>query len=88
MSKVIYKYNLDPNAESINIPEGSKVLHIGKQGLDVFVWCEVKVTEVIAPLRKLPVKVVYTGEHFLSDDLNYKTTLFINGLVYHVYMGD
>ena len=83
--KVIYKYEINPNKEIVDLPVGAKVLVANSQDSGLFLWAEVDV-EINDPiLEERCFRVFPTGEAFDNEKLVFLNTIFVNGFVFHVY---
>ena len=88
MSNQIYKFvlkqgsNLD--SKTINVPFGSKVLHVGAQGVNLCVWIEITPTELREDMHFV---VAVTGEYLPANPMKYIGTVGFNDYAYvlHVY---
>jgi len=96
MSKIIYKFKLEPEDEQfIELPFGATFLKAGKQvslrsmgqqqAEDIMLWflCNADATKY-----KRRVVVVPTGIKFVEDGLVYLDTVFLNNgnLVFHIFI--
>lgn len=84
--KTIWKFPIDiTDQQSVEMPDGARILTVQVQGGEVCLWAEVDST---APKMRRTVYVFGTG-HPLSPDLSadYVGTIQIRGgaLVFHVY---
>lgn len=96
MSKIIYKFKLQPKEEQqIDLPFGATFLKAGKQVSlrtmgsvqpeDIMLWF---LCNVDSEKYKRKIVVVPTGVEFVNDGLVYLDTVFLSGgnLVFHVFM--
>jgi hypothetical protein len=81
--RTVYKYDLILGYNSLYLPEGSKVVHVGEQYGNLTMWVE----HTIANSASYRTFNVYgTGQPFLDDNaVHVGTAVMSNGLVWHVY---
>jgi len=80
--KTIWKYELTPGIQSINIPQGGSILTAQTQNGRVCVWA------LVDPSQKSVIKefeVVATGQPFESESKRYINTVQISWTVWHVF---
>jgi hypothetical protein len=83
--KSIYKYQLTPGYETVLTLRG-RVLSAGVQGDDIMVWA---VHDDDAPERRVRVHVMGTGHPFVdAPESSFVGTVFLGGLVFHVFATD
>ena len=85
--KAVWKYELESpgTVSEFDLPECSRVLHVGEQYSKLVMWVEVDTSSTIVCRRVF--HVVGTGwEGIIADDTAYVGTIqAFNGLVWHVY---
>lgn len=90
MQCAVLKFKIpSPGVNSIRIPKGAVVRHVGWQKNDLYMWCEVQLSESVPEVERL-IYVRPTGSSFFSD----KSSVFVGtavnddiGIVAHVYDG-
>ena len=83
MSYAIYKYKLDSFGHKIKVPKGAKILSVGVQSGDIFIWA--LVDRYAEPIyRKI---MIYGTGHNADTAINEKFigTVFIGPLVFHIF---
>lgn len=73
---------------SVQMPQGSKVLHVAVEECSLCLWALVEHDDSKHPLRAYDLQIVGTG-HGLSNDIDHMEhvgTLFIRGLTFHVFI--
>lgn len=80
--KIIYKYPLEVQACTIDLPEGSKVVCVHEQNIVPTIWVEQDLSRDKIEYR---FTVIPTGTHFpeVGDHIG---TCFIGPNVWHVYL--
>lgn len=94
--KVIFKYELGPRTQ-IQLPRGSRVLSVGTQGEDIFVWVERPFNTAAASRPSMGgdqevthlFQVIGTGHSFDRGKFDFVGTVQLQELgmtlVFHVY---
>jgi len=83
--KTIYKYQiiLEDNYTSVWLPDGYKVIHVGEQYGNLFVWV---VIDDSRPAMLYDFLVHGTGHPFTGEEgVHVGTAQMSNGLVWHVF---
>jgi len=87
--KTIYKYNLEPFGDIIEIemPKNAKILSVGSQDTaDLVCWAEIDTRE---HLQARKFRIVETGHDLSNDDMArlefISTVQTLSGSVWHVY---
>lgn len=80
----IHKYNL-AEYSVLDLPIGSKLIHVGEQNNLIFGWFEVAENETN---KTFLFDFVYTGDAPIDDFEHFKTIQMENGLVIHVYFNE
>jgi len=83
--KTIYKYQIYPYQTVYNLPEGSDILKAGVQDGEIYIWAEVDPDQ---PLKEGTILVVGTGHELPDRELGYIDTVFLDDLVFHIYIGE
>lgn len=82
--QVILQFKINPGKGVIDMPLHSKVLSVGVQDGEVYVWAQ---CDPHAPLVSRTTLSVATGEPFaITHDLRFVGTVHIYGSVYHIYV--
>ena len=86
MQRTIHKFKIEPN-QVARLRKGAKVLSVGAQGDDLFIWAEVDLDQ--KEFIDYPVRVFGTGfsmeDHFSGKFLG---TVFQGSLVWHIFRAD
>ncbi len=86
--KTVWKFAIQPlHVQHVKMPEGAKILCVGVQNGEAFLWAEVDPSAKETHRR---IQVEGTGHEMhdeLENDRRYIGTFFLSGgeLVYHVY---
>ena len=83
MTSRVYKYEVGLGG-SIEVPTGADILNAGVQGYGVVIWARVE--DNVLDTDTLDVLVVGTGHAFSTKGYNYLNTVFMDDLVFHVYV--
>ncbi len=85
--QVVYKYEVRPEGQLVNMPKGAQLLRVGQQHQGVYVWALV---DPHAPVVARMIAVLPTGHIFESENETYIDTVFmVGGLVFHLFdMGE
>ena len=83
MTSRVYKYEVGLGG-GIEVPKGADILNAGVQGYGVVIWALVDDSE--PETENLDVLVVGTGHAFSTKGYNYLNTVFMDDLVFHVYV--
>lgn len=84
--KIVYKYPVIGVMGHIEMPKGSKILHVGFQNRELFVWALVDVSEAETETRCF--RLVATGGIIHTSEIKqFIGTVFENygGYVWHVF---
>jgi hypothetical protein len=82
--RTIYKYDLMFGYNSLYIPDGYKVVHVGEQYGNLTMWVEQPTSKYPPSMHTF--QVYGTGQPFLDDNaVHVGTAVMTNGLVWHVY---
>ena len=86
--KRIYKYKLNyDQSQKVILPPDAKILAVGAQGDDIFIWAMVDPMDI--PTSTRCIEIYGTGHDIPDTDLyvrNYLGTVHMrNGLVWHVF---
>lgn len=84
MNRAIFKYPLDVTDEqTVNLPFGAKVVHVGMQNDKMYLWAEVD------PKSKDDTPVTFrifgTGHPMPEANIQHVGTVFDGPFVWHVY---
>lgn len=79
---LIYKYQLT-GTDTIDLREGSKVLHVGEQNGKLYLWATVDLSAKLWPSTFVAIP---TGENVPSDYPYIGTVQMKNGEVWHVFL--
>lgn len=80
----VYKYNI--SGEVTKLPRGAKVLKVGYQGQDLCLWAEVDTKVDIMEQRLF--KILPTGVEADLTRYTFIDTVFIDWMVFHIYIKD
>ena len=91
--KTVHKYGIGEVSNSVQMPKGARILHVGGQGDEVCIWASVD-TERLKELRHF--RIYGTGQEFPDDfeeDDPYRAkygdryigTAFCGRFVWHVF---
>ena len=83
---IIYKYEIALGQDTIKVPRGAKYLDCQMQGGTAVLWFEVDY-DLRNTEEELGCAILFTGQEYEITGLEYRKTLQVNGLVYHVYLG-
>lgn len=86
MLNTIYKYEITPETERLELPRSFKPLHVGEQNGRLFLWIYV---DTNFENEEVIVDVVGTGWEYICDGkyMQYVgTAQMSNGLVWHVFI--
>ena len=89
MTKVIYKYKIDDEDYAdprIKLPAWSKILYVGVQKGDIYIWALIDKDENLS--EYVTFRIVATGEDMEQYFLNshdYIGTVQIESFVWHIY---
>ncbi len=81
----IFKYEVLPGSNRINLPKSSKILSTGAQGNSIFVWA---LTSDSVETEPREVFITGTGHEIsegLINQLDFLGTVFQNEFVWHVF---
>lgn len=82
--KTIYKYPLQlTNLQTVMLPTGAQVLHVGMQDDTINLWALV---DTFNPLEAQEVWMVGTGRAMPFSPVGYLGTVFDDGYVWHVFL--
>ncbi len=85
MSRRIYKYQINPSTILL-LPVGSKCIHIGAQGANVYMWAEVWTDMSPLVTEEWRMFIIGTGHELLEGmDYEHLGTAMIDPFVWHVY---
>lgn len=75
---MIYKYNVSHNGTTLALPQDSKIVYVGTQECEVYVWVELG----SGPLTNIELEIVGTGWETRGT---YVGTTQVGSFVWHVY---
>jgi hypothetical protein len=87
MGEAIWKFELHPWSNAIDMPQGAKILSVGVQGSAIVMWalCDIEATMAPRLVSATPTGVslprAYHGATFVG------TAQMADGLVFHVWDG-
>jgi hypothetical protein len=83
--RTIFKYDLMIGYNSLYLPDGYKVVHVGEQYGNLTIWVEQDATDTKHGIYCY-LYVYGTGQQFFDTGaVHVGTVLMSNGLVWHVY---
>lgn len=85
MLRVVYKYKLEliSGVQSVVLPKGAQILHVGVQGSNPTLWALVDPRE---PMTTVLLHVAATGAYFNCGSLRHVGTLMLkDATVWHVF---
>ena len=83
MDRVVYKYGVMPGYNLLNIPVGSKIVHVGEQNYGLYIWVE---QDPSRPIEYKTINVYGTGDAIRNQHEHHVGSVVTqNGLVWHVY---
>ena len=85
MSKAIWKYQLEvADFQTVEIPVGFKILHVGDQGTKLCFWAEI---ETANKKETRTIGIVGTGHPIIDAGGKYVgSAIMSNGFVWHVFI--
>lgn len=83
--KAIWKYKLEAlDEQDIEMPANARILYVGSQNGDMFIWVEVNVETTEMELRKIYMHA--TGQNYMGHRRYIGTVQMYNGeLIFHVF---
>ena len=82
--KRVFKYTINPPDESIDMPQGAKIISAGQQGCDIVIWAEVDPSN---ELGQRNVVAIPTGFAEIPDCYSFIATVqCYDAIVLHVYV--
>ena len=82
--KIILKYELRlVDLQSVPIPCGAEVLHVGVQNGDIYVWCLCDPQQKNVPMKFF---IYGTGHDIKEPDIKHVGTVFQRSFVWHIFM--